>query len=74
MLITKGNANDGRNPPSCPFAALMTPFPFITFINKEPTGCINEEAIGAINEAAICTIIAQRNPPSSFLLLFQLRH
>ena len=43
-VIIKGNTNNGRNPPSCPFPALMTRFPVIAFINNEATGCVNEEA------------------------------
>ena len=35
-FIIKGNFNNGRNPPSCPF-------PDIAFINEEVTGCINEK-------------------------------
>ena len=68
-FVTKFNANNGRNPPSCPF-----PFRDIEFINEDGTCYINEEAIGAINEAATGAIIAPRNPPSCFLchvLLFQ---
>ena len=57
-FIIKGKTNDGRNPPSCPFPALMTPFPVIVFINEEATDCINEEALDVINEAAIGAIIA----------------
>ena len=57
-FIIKGNANNGRIPPSCHFSARMTLFPVIAFINEEATGCINEEAIGAI--------IGGRNPPSCF--------
>ena len=45
-LIIKGNGNNGRNTPFCPF-------PNIPFINEESAGCINEEAIGATNEAVI---------------------
>ena len=33
-FITKGNANNGRNPPTCPFLALMTPFAGKTSIKK----------------------------------------
>ena len=40
---TKDNANNGRIPPSCPFLALMTPFPDIAFINEKATGCTNEK-------------------------------
>ena len=73
-FIIKGNANNGRNPPSCLFPALMTPFPAIAFINEEATGCINEEATGCINEeltgcineATIGATIAQKNRPSCF--------
>ena len=45
----------------------MTPFPDISFINKE--------RMGAINESAVRTIIAPKNPLPVFLfhaLLFQL--
>ena len=59
-FIIKGNANNGRNPPSCPF-------PDMVFINEKAIGCINEEAIGAINEAAIGAIIGLI---SSFLLFY----
>ena len=48
-FIIKGNANNGRNSPSCPFSG-------IGFINEEATCCINEAATGAI--------IALRNWPS----------
>ena len=58
-FIIKGNANNGRKPPSCPV-------PVIGFINEEITVCINQEAIGAINEAAVVLFIAPRNPPSCF--------
>ena len=67
-FITKDNANNGRNPPSCPFSTFPTPFPVIALINEEATGCINEEAIGDINKAAMGTIIAGRNPPSWYFL------
>ena len=46
----------------------MTPFPDITFINEEATGCINEEAIDAINEEAIDAIIVSRNQSSCFFI------
>ena len=71
-FIIKGNFNNGRNPPSCPF-------PDIAFINEEVTGCINEKKTkntGAINETAIAIIIVPRNLPSCFLfhvLLIQLQ-
>ena len=42
-FIIKGNANNGRIPPSCPFLALMTPFSDIAFINRKATVCIIEE-------------------------------
>ena len=58
-FIIKGNANNGRNLPSCPF-------PVIGIINEEATGCINEEPTGAINEAATGAIRAPRYPPSCF--------
>ena len=67
-FIIKGNANNGRNPPSCPFPTLMTPFPDILFINEQATGFINEEAIGVINETAIGTIIAPTNTPFCFFI------
>ena len=54
--MIKGDANNGRNPPSRPFLNLTIPFPDIEFIN--------EEAIGAMNEAAIGAIITPRNLPS----------
>ena len=66
ILYIKDNANNERNPPPCPF-------PVITFINEEVTGCINGEIIDAINEATIGAIITGRNPPSCFsfdVLLF----
>ena len=66
-FITKGNANNRRNPPPYPFPALLTSFPVIAFINEEDTDCINEEAIGAINATATGAIIAGRNLPSCFL-------
>ena len=76
-FFIKDNATNGRNPPFCPFSALMTHFSDITFINEETTGCINEEATGCINEEATgCineeskgVITAPRNPPSFFLYL-----
>ena len=67
-FIIKGNANNERNPFSCPFSALITPFLVIAFINEEATGCIYEEVIGAINGAAIGSIIGSRNPPSCFFI------
>ena len=76
-FIIKGNANNGRNPPSSPFPALVTPFPDMAFINEEATGCINEETIGAINEATKGVIIALKNLLHVFLfhvLLFQLHY
>ena len=57
----KGNANNGRDPPSCPF---MSPFSDIAFINEEATGCINEAATGII--------IAPRNTSSCFFISFLL--
>ena len=33
-FITKGNANNGKNSPSRPFPALMTPFIVVVFINE----------------------------------------
>ena len=59
-FIIIGNANNGRNPPSCHFSVLVTLFPVIAFIN--------EEAIDAMNEAAIRVIIAPRNPHSYFFI------
>ena len=61
-FFIKGNANDGRNPYSCPF-------PAIAFINEEATGCINEEAIGTINQAAIGPIVAPRKLLSCFFFI-----
>ena len=62
-FFIKGNANDGRNPYSCPF-------PAIAFINEEATGCINQAAIGPI--------VAPRKLLSCFflfhILLFQSHH
>ena len=55
--MIKGNTNNGKNPPSCPF-------PMRAFINEEARGCINKEAIDAISEAAIGAIKAPRSPPS----------
>ena len=49
-FIIKGNANDKWNPASCPFPALMTPFPFIIFVNEEAIYCINEEATVATQQ------------------------
>ena len=64
-FIIKGNVNNGRNPPSCPFPvkALVA------------TGCMNEEAIDAIKEPAIGAIIAPKKSTFLFflfhVLLFQ---
>ena len=66
-FIIKDNANNEKLPSSCPFPALMTPFPVIEFINEEAAGCINEEVNGVINEAAIDAIIAGRNPVFYFM-------
>ena len=63
FFIIKGNANNGRNPPSSPF-----PFSLAT-INEEATGCINVESIGTINEPAIGAIIAPINPSCCFFIL-----
>ena len=52
-FIIKGSANNGRNPPSCPF-------PVVAFDNKK--------AIDTINEGTIGTIIAPRNPLSCFVI------
>ena len=75
VFIIKGNENNGRNMPSCPFPALMIPFPDKAFINEQVTGFINEDAIGSINEAPIGAIIAPKDPPPCFVfihvLLFQ---
>ena len=60
-LIIKGNANNGRNPPSCPFLV-------IAFSIKEATGCINKEAISAINEAAIGATIAPKKSTLFFYI------
>ena len=38
---TKGTAKNGRNPPYCPYPALITPFLDVAFINEEPTGAIH---------------------------------
>ena len=65
-FIIKGNANNGRNHPSCPFHVFVTFFQDTAFINEEAAGSINEEATGAINQAAIGTIIVSKNPPSCF--------
>ena len=75
-FIIKGNANTERISPSCPFPALVTRFPDITFINEETTGCITEEAKGAITERAKGAITAPKNPPSYLfhVLMFQLHH
>ena len=64
--IIKANVNNGINPPSCPFLAVMAIFSDITFMNEEATVCINEETIGAINEAAISIIKSPRNASSCF--------
>ena len=60
-FIIKGNANNGRNLPSCPF-------PVIAFINEEEIGCVNEETVYVINEAAIDAIRTPRNTPSCFFI------
>ena len=62
------NVNNERNPPSCPFPVLMTPFSDIAFISKETLDCINKDTISAINEAAIGAIIAPTNPPYFFFI------
>ena len=62
-FMIKGNANNGSNPASYAFPAVMTHFPDIAF-NEEVTGCIIEQGIGAINEAAIGAIISLRNLPA----------
>ena len=64
FFIIKYNANNERNPPSCPFFALMTPFRNVAFIHEEARGYISEAVIDAINESAIGVIIAPRNPTS----------
>ena len=77
VFIIKGNANNGRNLPYCPFRVLMTHLRVISFINEEASGCITEESIGAINESAIGAIIAPRKVLLVLLfhvLLFQLCH
>ena len=55
-FLIKGNDNNGKNPSSWPFSALMTPFPAIAFTSEEATSCINEEVGGVIR--------ALRNPSS----------
>ena len=63
-FIIKDNTNDGKNLPSCPF-------PVISFINGEATGCVNDEAIGTINKVSIdapIAIIAPRLTPSCFFI------
>ena len=61
-FIIKGNASNGKIPPSFFFSA-VTPFSDIAFVIEEATGCINEEPIGAISEAARGAIVAPRNLP-----------
>ena len=81
-FITKGNANNGRNPPPCPLPAIATPFcpfpPLVTpvkvFIKEEATGYINKEVTGDTNEATIGAIIAGRSPPSCFFISCLLLH
>ena len=34
-FIIKGNANNEKNPPSCPFLALMAPFLVTAFISEQ---------------------------------------
>ena len=73
IFIIKGNVNNSRNPPYCPFSALMTSFLNMEFINEEITGFINEEA----TEAPIGAITVPINSLSCFLfnvLLFQKHH
>ena len=67
-FFIKSNANNGRNPPSCPFTAIITFFLVIAFIDEEATDCFNEEAIGAIR--------VPRNPLYCFFtfLLFKSHH
>ena len=77
VFIIKGNANNGRNLPYCPFRVLMTHLRVISFINEEASGCITDKSIGAIHESAIDGIIAPRNILLVFLfhdLLFQFCH
>ena len=62
-FIIKGNTNDGKNLPSCPF-------PVISFINGEATGCVNDEAIGTINKVSIDAPIAIIAPKTYTFLLF----
>ena len=66
-FITKGAANNGKNPLFYLISALLTPFSVIEFINEEATGCINQESICAVNETVIGVIKKGRNPPSCFL-------
>ena len=76
-FIIKGNVNNGRISPSCPFSCNHVSFLDIAFIKEESTGCVNEGTIGAINEAVQGAIIA----PEIYLLvvlfdvlLFQSHH
>ena len=62
-FIIKGDAVNGRNPPSCRFTAFMTLFPVTAFIKEESKGCINQEVISAFNETAVDAIISSRNSP-----------
>ena len=72
------NANNWRNPPTCPLLVIV-------FINEEATGSINEEAIGVINEAAterknplscffVSCFTVSVAPLSNHVLLFQYHH
>ena len=67
-FIIKGNVNNGRISPSCPFSCNHVYFLDIAFIKEESTGCVNEGAIGAINETAQGAIIAPKK--STFLLFY----
>ena len=49
-FIIKGNADEGKNSPSCPFPALMTSFPDIEFLNEETTSCISGKVIGSMKQ------------------------
>ena len=56
-FIIKHNATNGRDPPSCTFLVLVTPFGDIAFINKEATDAVNEEGIGASQHYEIQLIV-----------------
>ena len=69
-FIIKGNASNGKIPPSFFFSALVTPYSDIAFVIEEATGCINEEPIGAISEAARGAIVAPRNLPFFYFMYY----